>query len=81
VVLVLSAVVGTAAIKIREKKREIERRTENLRNAEQSFRTITDALPSMIAYWDRHLINQFANRAHQDVARHRSRRHEGQALA
>ncbi|MCZ2495950.1 diguanylate cyclase [Xylophilus sp. Kf1] len=32
-----------------------------LRNAERDMRTILDGLPSMVAYWDKHLMIRFAN--------------------
>lgn len=32
-----------------------------LANRERFLRTIADAMPSMIAYWDKHLVCQFAN--------------------
>jgi len=35
------------------------------RAVEHDLRAITDALPSLIAYWDKNLINRFANRAHR----------------
>jgi PAS domain S-box-containing protein len=33
--------------------------------AKQDFRVILDALPAMVAYWDRHLVNRYTNRAHE----------------
>jgi diguanylate cyclase (GGDEF)-like protein/PAS domain S-box-containing protein len=50
---------------------DFTRRTASLRAAEHDLRAITDALPSLIAYWDKNLINRFANQAHRrffDVA-------------
>ena len=44
--------------------RELERRASTayrLRNAERDMRTILDGLPSMVAYWDKHLMIRFAN--------------------
>ncbi len=35
-----------------------------LASVQRALDAITDALPSMISYWDKHLINRFANRAH-----------------
>jgi len=46
-------------------EREVERRTQRLRATERDLRAITDALPSMIGYWDKNGINRFANRAYQ----------------
>jgi PAS domain S-box-containing protein len=31
----------------------------------QDFRVILDALPAMVAYWDRDLVNRYTNRAHE----------------
>lgn len=44
----------------------VNQRTEALALSEQFTRAITDALPSMIAYWDTNLCNRFANRAYMD---------------
>lgn len=44
--------------------RELETRqatAHRLRNAERDLRTILDGLPSMVAYWDKHLMIRFAN--------------------
>lgn len=44
--------------------RELETRQTTayrLRNAERDLRTILDGLPSMVAYWDKHLMIRFAN--------------------
>ncbi|WPB55062.1 diguanylate cyclase domain-containing protein [Xylophilus sp. GOD-11R] len=44
--------------------RELEARQQTayrLRNAERDLRTILDGLPSMVAYWDKHLLIRFAN--------------------
>ena len=48
-------------IKLREAVRERNRVLEDTRGA---LRTIVDALPSMVGYWDRDLHNQFANKAY-----------------
>jgi PAS domain S-box-containing protein len=40
-------------------------RTAGVEAAQRDFHAILDALPAMVAYWDRHLINRFANRAHE----------------
>jgi len=44
----------------------VKQRTEALTASEQFTRAITDALPSMIAYWDAQLHNRFANHAYLD---------------
>ena len=44
----------------------VKQRTEALTASEQFTRAITDAMPSMIAYWDTELRNCFANRAYLD---------------
>jgi len=45
-------------------EQQVEHRTALLDAAARDLRTIVDALPSMISYWDRQLNNRFANRAH-----------------
>jgi len=37
-----------------------------LRHAHLELRNTLDAIPSLVAYWDRHLINRFSNRTYQD---------------
>lgn len=37
---------------------------ETLRQQERDFKTILDAVPSMIGYWDKNLINRFSNKAY-----------------
>lgn len=41
-------------------------RTDQLEQARRSLQTILDAVPSMIGYWDKHLINRAANKAYHD---------------
>ena len=41
-------------------------RTQSLNDTLHDFRNIMDALPSMIGYWDKHLINRMANKAYAD---------------
>jgi PAS domain S-box-containing protein len=43
---------------------QVAARTAELDAARRDLRTILDALPSMIGYWDRHQRNRFANRAY-----------------
>jgi PAS domain S-box-containing protein len=45
-------------------ERLVEERTAALDETLHDFRNIMDALPSMIGYWDRHLVNRVANRAY-----------------
>ncbi len=40
---------------------QLEQRNTALRSSEAMLRLVTDNLPAMIGYWDRHLRNQFAN--------------------
>jgi PAS domain S-box-containing protein len=44
---------------------EVLRRTSVLRDAQEALRTVLDALPSMIGYWDCNLINRVANKAYE----------------
>ncbi len=46
-------------------EREISQRTRKLDALERTLRTVTDALPSIVGYWDRNLVNRFANKAHE----------------
>lgn len=43
---------------------QVQDRTNQLESARRDLRTILDAVPSMIGYWDRDLINRFANSAY-----------------
>ena len=45
---------------------QVTERTALLESARHDLRTILDATPSMIGYWDRHLVNRFANRAYEE---------------
>jgi PAS domain S-box-containing protein len=45
-------------------ERQVAARTAELDAARRDLRTIFDALPSMIGYWDRDQCNRFANRAY-----------------
>ncbi len=55
---------------IREQNNELERRvaerTEALSRSEERLRLITDAIPALIAYFDRDLIYRFANRGYAE---------------
>ena len=42
----------------------VAERTRSLEDTERFLRTVLDAVPSMISYWDRDQINRAANRAH-----------------
>jgi PAS domain S-box-containing protein len=44
-------------------ERRVNERSVTVESARRDLRTILDALPTMVAYWDRNLINCFANRA------------------
>lgn len=46
-------------------ERQVAERTAELDATQRHLQTILDALPSMIGYWDRNLVNQFANHAYQ----------------
>lgn len=45
-------------------EREIDERKLQLDRAKHDLRAITDAFPSMVGYWDKNLINRFANHAY-----------------
>jgi PAS domain S-box-containing protein len=47
-----------------ELETKVAERTEAIEAARRDLRTILDALPSMVGYWDRNLCNRFANRAY-----------------
>ncbi|MDD3445137.1 MAG: PAS domain S-box protein, partial [Zavarzinia sp.] len=47
-------------------ERQVAERTAQLETARKDLQTILDAVPSMIGYWDRNLINRVANRAYAD---------------
>jgi PAS domain S-box-containing protein len=44
-------------------EQRVQERTRSLADVEHFLRTVLDAVPSMISYWDRHQINRAANRA------------------
>jgi PAS domain S-box-containing protein len=46
-------------------ERKVQERTVSLESSRRDMQTILDAMPSQIGYWDRHLINRFANRQHE----------------
>lgn len=45
---------------------EVAERTVALEHARRDLKNVLDAVPSMIGYWDNHLINRFANHAYHD---------------
>lgn len=45
---------------------EVEQRTTDLAEARKTLRTVLDAVPSMIGYWDRQLVNKVANLAYHE---------------
>ncbi|MEY4767270.1 MAG: hypothetical protein RI907_3943 [Pseudomonadota bacterium] len=45
-------------------ERQVQDRTTELEAARKDLQTVLDAVPSMIGYWDRHLLNRFANKAY-----------------
>jgi PAS domain S-box-containing protein len=46
-------------------ERQAVERSAGLESAQNDLQTMLDAMPAMIAYWDKNLINRFANRAHE----------------
>ncbi len=49
----------------------VHQRTHALHQAKTMLQTVLNVMPSLVAYWDRHLINHFANAAYER-AFHRS---------
>ena len=47
-------------------ERLVDERTQRLDTALRDLGAILDAVPSMIGYWDKRLVNRFANRAYAD---------------
>ena len=47
-------------------ERQVGERTAQLETARHDLQTMLDAMPSMVAYWDRDLVNRFANRAYRE---------------
>ena len=45
-------------------EQRVTERTAQLEEARSALHTVLDAMPSMVAYWDRNCINRFANRAY-----------------
>lgn len=45
---------------------QVHERTKQLEMARRSLETVLDAMPSMIGYWDKDLINRVANRAYHE---------------
>lgn len=46
-------------------EQKVAQRTSELEDARKSLRTILDAMPSLVGYWDRNCINRFANRSYE----------------
>ncbi len=44
----------------------VAERTAQLEEARNALHTVLDAMPAMVAYWDRNCINRYANRAYQE---------------
>jgi len=47
-------------------ERQVAERTTQLQATERHLQTILDTLPSMVGYWDKDLLNRFANRAYHE---------------
>lgn len=45
-------------------EQQVQERTSELEAARRDLRTVLDAVPSMIGYWDHHEVNRFANQAY-----------------
>ena len=46
-------------------EQQVAQRTQQLDATRRDLQTILDAIPSLIAYWDRNLVNKFANHAYE----------------
>lgn len=64
-----------------ELERRVQERTEALTRSEERLRLITDAIPALIASFDRHLIFRFANRGYADWFGHRKEDLVGRPVA
>jgi|GEM_PF-737281 len=60
-----AALTRLAALRRADRDRRIEQQRGQLERVWHDLRAIADAFPSMIGYWDRNLINRFANRAYE----------------
>lgn len=47
-------------------EKTVEERTSQLDRARRDLQNILDAMPSMVGYWDKNLINRFANKAYRE---------------
>ena len=47
-------------------RREAEAAAQQLAQSQQFVRSVTDAIPELIAYWDKELICRFANKGYQE---------------
>ncbi|URI08996.1 PAS domain-containing protein [Aquincola tertiaricarbonis] len=45
-------------------EQQVSDRTAALEHARRDLQTLLDALPSMVGYWDKHLVNRFGNQAY-----------------
>lgn len=45
---------------------QVQQRTAELEVAQRSLKTVLDAVPSLIGYWDNQLVNRVANRAYHE---------------
>ncbi len=48
-------------------ERDVALRTQELEVARRSLRTVLDAVPALIGYWDDSMVNRVANRAYADL--------------
>jgi PAS domain S-box-containing protein len=49
-------------------ERQVDSRGAQLNSVRRDLQTLLDAMPSLIGYWDKNLINRFANRAYLSFA-------------
>lgn len=49
-------------------ERQVDSRGQQLNSVRRDLQTLLDAMPSMIGYWDKNLINRFANHAYSSFS-------------
>lgn len=47
-------------------EQQVNERTRELQHAHRELQEILDAMPSLVGYWDKQVVNRFSNHAYQD---------------